>query len=54
MHAKFWSDKLYGSDHSKDIGIDWRIILDWILKKYFGRVWNGFVWIRIETNGDLL
>jgi hypothetical protein len=30
-----------------------RIILEWILEKYDGVVYNGFIWLRIETDGLL-
>lgn len=26
-----------------------RIILKWTLKKWYERVWSGFIWLRIET-----
>jgi hypothetical protein len=38
-------------DHSGDISVDGRIILEWILGKYGGKVWTGFIWLRIGTNG---
>jgi len=31
MHTKFLSENLKGRDHSEDLGVDRRIILDWIL-----------------------
>jgi len=34
MHTKFLSENLKGRDHSEDLGVDRRIILDWILQKY--------------------
>jgi hypothetical protein len=41
-----------GKDHSEDLGVDGRIILDCVLGKC-GKVWNVFVWIRIGTGGGL-
>jgi hypothetical protein len=32
----------------------WKVILDWILEKYGGRVWTEYIWFRIGTNGRLL
>jgi hypothetical protein len=31
------------TDHSKDLGIDGKIILEWIIGKYGGRMWTGCV-----------
>jgi hypothetical protein len=28
--------------------------LKWILRKYGGRVWTGFIWLRIGTGGRFL
>jgi hypothetical protein len=33
MHTKFWLEGLKGRDHSEDLGIDGKIILEWILRK---------------------
>jgi hypothetical protein len=30
------------------------IILKWILKKYDGSGWSGFIWLRVGTSGGLL
>jgi hypothetical protein len=37
-----------GSDHVKDLGVDKRIILKWILKR-----WAGLVCFKIVKNGRL-
>jgi hypothetical protein len=31
MRSKLWSGNLKGGDHSEDLDIDGRIILEWIL-----------------------
>jgi hypothetical protein len=41
-------------DHLEDLGVDGKIILEWILGKYGERVWNRFVWLRTETGCGLL
>jgi len=33
MHSKLWSENLKGRDHSRDLGVDGRIMLEWILWK---------------------
>jgi hypothetical protein len=33
MHTIFWLGNLKGRDHAEDIGVDGRIILEWILVK---------------------
>jgi hypothetical protein len=35
----------------KDPNVDGRIILEWMLGKLGGRIWSGFIWLRIG-NGD--
>jgi hypothetical protein len=35
-------------------GIDERIILGWIFRKWNGGVWTGLGWLRIETGGGKL
>jgi hypothetical protein len=38
-------------DHLEKLDVDVRITLEWILEKYSGKVWAGFIWFRIGTSG---
>jgi hypothetical protein len=38
MYTVFWSENLKGSGLSEDIGIDGKIILEWILEKQGGKL----------------
>jgi len=40
-------------DHLGDTGVDERIILRWIFRKWGVGVWTGSSWLRIETGGSL-
>jgi len=50
----FWMENLKGRDHSENLDVGGRIILEWILGKYGGRVWTGCIWFRIGISGGLL
>jgi hypothetical protein len=39
----FWSEILKTRGHSEGLGTDGRIILEWILGKYSGKVWNIYI-----------
>jgi len=41
-------------DHSENPGVDGRIILRWICRKWDLGVWTGSNWLRIGTGGGLL
>jgi seryl-tRNA synthetase len=41
VHTGFWWGDLKGRDHLRDLGLDWRIILKCIVKKYDGNLWTA-------------
>jgi hypothetical protein len=51
IYTRFRSRNLMVTDHLEDVTVDGRIILKKILKRYDGRVWTGFVWLRTGTSG---
>jgi hypothetical protein len=53
MYTDFWSQNLKGRYNLEDLGVIGRIILEWILEKQGGSVWDGFIWFRIETSGGV-
>jgi hypothetical protein len=37
--SSFWLKIFKGTYHLEGLGIDWKVILEWILQKYGERVW---------------
>jgi hypothetical protein len=54
MCTKFWSENLNGKDHSEDLGVDAKIILKYILGKYGGKLWTGFIWLKTWISSGFL
>ena len=48
MHTGFWWRNLKNRDYLEDLGIDGWTILTRILVKYDGKLWTGFIWLRVE------
>jgi hypothetical protein len=47
-------ENLKGRNQLEDLGVDGMIILEWILGTNDGKLWTGFIWLRIGTSGGLL
>jgi len=40
-----------GKSHLEGPGVDGRIVLRWILRKWDVGLWTEFIWLRIGTDG---
>jgi hypothetical protein len=38
-------------DHLEDLGVDERIIVKLIIKKWHGEAWTGLLWLRAGRGG---
>ena len=54
MYTGFWWGNLNEGVHLGDKGVDGRIILRWIFRKWDVGVWTGSSWLRIGTGGGYL
>lgn len=54
MHADFLLGNMNETCLLKDVGVNGRILLKWVLWKQDGRAWTGFIWIRIGISDGLL
>jgi len=54
VHTSFWWGNLRERDHLEGPGIEGRIILRWIFRKWDVGAWTGLIWLRIGTGGELL
>jgi hypothetical protein len=50
---RMWQVNLKGRNRSEQLGVNARIILEWILEKYSVKLWTRFIWLRIGTVGGL-
>jgi hypothetical protein len=46
--------KAEGKNHWGDPGVDGRIILRWLFRKWEEGDWTGSIWLKIETGGGNL
>jgi len=50
-YTGLWWGSLKERDHLGDPGVDGRVILRWIFRKWDVGVWTGSSWFRIGTAG---
>jgi hypothetical protein len=53
-YTGFWWGNLRERDHLRDPGVNGRIILRWIFRKWDFGVWTGSSWLRIGAGGGHL
>jgi len=53
-YAGFWYRNLREREHLDDPGVDGKIILRWLFRKWDVWVWTGSSWLRIGTGGGHL
>jgi hypothetical protein len=53
-YTEFWWGNLRERDHLGDPGLDGRITLRWIFRKWDVGVWTGSTWLKIGTGGGQL
>jgi len=54
IHTGVWYENSIGREHSEDLAVDERIILERIWGKWGEKAWTGCIWLRIATSGGLL
>jgi len=53
MALILWLENLQGRDDLEDLGIDGKIMLEWVLGKWGGEIWAGCIQFRLDTSGWL-
>ena len=53
-HTEFWTGNVTEKDNLEDPGVNGRITLKFIFKKWDGRARTGLIWLRIRTGGGML
>jgi hypothetical protein len=51
VYTGLWWGNLREIEHLEDPGVDGRIILGWIFRKWDVVAWNGSIWRRIGKGG---
>jgi hypothetical protein len=54
MHTVIWLENLNGGDYLEDLGVDGKIILEWIVGKLGRRLWTRCIWLRTGTGDGFL
>jgi len=52
MNTVFWLESQKGRGHLEDLGVDVKVILEWILRKN-RKLWTVFIWLKLGTSDGL-
>jgi hypothetical protein len=50
----FWWENLREKHHLEEPGLDGKVILRWIIRKWDVGTWTGLIWLRIGIGGGHL
>jgi hypothetical protein len=53
MYVQFYSGNLKGRCNERDVGIDWKIILKWVLEIWGMGMWTELNLLSMGSNGEL-
>jgi hypothetical protein len=55
VHTVYLCGNLRVGYYLEELGVDWRIILRWLFRKWDGEgAWTGFIWLRLGTGSGHL
>jgi hypothetical protein len=54
VHKGFWWGDPRERSHLEETGIDERILLKWIFKKWGRKAWTGLIWLMMGAGGGCL
>jgi hypothetical protein len=54
VHVEVWWEILKEKGKFKNLGAERRVILKFILRKYFEITWTGLIWLTVRTISMLL
>jgi hypothetical protein len=53
VHIEISWENMKERNRLEDLGIDDRIVFEWIVKKSFVSMWLGLAWLKLETGGRM-
>jgi hypothetical protein len=51
VYTELWWGNLRKRDHLQDPGLNGKVILKWVFRRWAVEVWTGSIWLSLETVG---